>query len=288
MKRSSIAKECVCCSSNDLESSPAIMMPFISHRVFNWRPVEIDESWGLRTIPKGMAYSICNSFICKNCHHLFMDYRFDDEQMANLYNDYRQGEYVRIRDHYEPGYKEKNDLLHGGVNYVSKIESFLEDCVKPEPSLLDWGGDTGKNTPFQSQAKVFHIYEISDIESYEESAQFVSKEQTQKNHYDLIVCSNVLEHTPYPADLLEDIKKAMNKDTTLYIEVPYEDLVRTSDDLANLHKKKKHWHEHINFYNPESMRQLLISNGFEIVKENQLPITGETSDYILQVACRPK
>ena len=51
-----IAQQCPCCFSEDLSSSPAILMPFISHRAFNWRPVVIDETWGLNSIKKGNAY----------------------------------------------------------------------------------------------------------------------------------------------------------------------------------------------------------------------------------------
>ena len=52
-----IASICVCCGGDRLSRSPAILMPFIAARIFDWYPVEIDEGWGLNTIQKGTAYS---------------------------------------------------------------------------------------------------------------------------------------------------------------------------------------------------------------------------------------
>lgn len=64
----------------------AILMPFISHRVFNWRPVIIDDSWGLNTIPKGTLYSICNTLCCGDCGLIFLDLRFSDSEMTKAKN----------------------------------------------------------------------------------------------------------------------------------------------------------------------------------------------------------
>ena len=114
-----ISQNCICCGSEDLLNSPAILMPFVSHRVFNWRPIVIDETWGLNTISNGKAYSICNTLCCVNCGLIYLDYRFSDSEMSNLYKNYRDEEYVNLRDYYEPGYKERNKLILNGNNYIS-------------------------------------------------------------------------------------------------------------------------------------------------------------------------
>jgi hypothetical protein len=51
-----IASTCVCCGISRLSGSPAILMPFVAARVFDWYPVVIDESWGLKTIQSGHVY----------------------------------------------------------------------------------------------------------------------------------------------------------------------------------------------------------------------------------------
>ena len=48
-----IAQSCVTCGNKDLITSPAVLMPFISHRVFNWKPQKINRHWKLNSINEG-------------------------------------------------------------------------------------------------------------------------------------------------------------------------------------------------------------------------------------------
>jgi predicted Zn-ribbon and HTH transcriptional regulator len=93
-----ISDKCPCCNSKKIISYPAILMPFISHRVFNWMPSKIDTTWKLKTIKKGNAYSLSNTQSCKQCGMLFLDIRFNDEQMSKLYNGYRDKKYAQLRE----------------------------------------------------------------------------------------------------------------------------------------------------------------------------------------------
>ena len=244
-RRERIATECVCCGCRKLSKSPAILMPFVAHRVFDWRPVEIDLSWGLRTVIDGHAYSICNSLCCDDCGLLFLDIRFSEAELVSLYNNYRDQEYTNLRDFYEPGYKDRNTSLCSGIDYIPEIEDSLSPLLPSPVRLLDWGGDTGKNTPFKKSGALIHIYDISN-QPVVSGAESVDKTTALETEYDLIVCSNVLEHVPYPSDLLLDIKTVMRGHTVLYLEVPYENVIRTSLDYAGALINKRHWHEHIN------------------------------------------
>jgi len=281
-----IASSCVCCGSRALKKSPAVLMPFVAHRAFGWEPVEITDDWGLKTIKNGMAYSICNSVQCGNCGHLFLDIRFNESEMKSLYDAYREKEYTELREKYEPGYQERNDRLNSGINYIPDIEQFLSPHLKFPISILDWGGDTGRNTPFKTSNKLLHIYDISNKPVVINGAVKISK-VTASTRYDLIICSNVCEHIPYPIDIISDIKKSMGIDTVLYIEVPLEDIVRTNDAKTALHQQKKHWHEHINFFTDKSIKALLAQCGLSIIDLKVLEATaGGNSSYLYQVACK--
>jgi 2-polyprenyl-3-methyl-5-hydroxy-6-metoxy-1,4-benzoquinol methylase len=287
-----VADACICCDNTAIGSSPAILMPFLAHRIFNWRPFEITadldlERYGIKT---GMAYQVCNSLFCLECYHLFLDIRFNDDEMSHLYSDYREDEYVALRDHYEPGYKIKNEQLNSGYNYVTKIDEFLCQYLDTASgiNILDWGGDTGKNTPLQNQCHALHIYDISE-RPLQGKAKSVTKKEMYTVSYDLIVCSNVLEHVPFPRDILGEIKVFMNADSILYIELPYENLIRKADemgDLKSIYKAKQHWHEHINFFNKNSIEKMLTTSGYKIIELRKLNISGETADYVFQVACK--
>ncbi len=286
LRRERIATQCVCCGSQNLKASPAVLMPFVAHRTFGWEPAIIDESWGLVTIKNGNAYSICKSLYCSNCGFLFLDIRFSDSELSNLYCDYRCEKYNQLRELYEPGYIERNDNLNAGIDYIKDIEDFLNPYLTFPLTILDWGGDTGKNTPFKNKNDSFDIYDISNKDVIA-GARIVSKNLAQSKKYKLIVCSNVLEHVPYPSELLSDIKKTMNAESLLYIEVPLETLVL--NNTSNLHLLKKHWHEHINFYSEQSLRLLLQNSGLEVLDLKRLKamVAGKPS-YLFQLACRLK
>jgi hypothetical protein len=286
LERERIAAQCVCCGSRRLNSAPALLMPFIADRAFGWEPVVIDDSWGLKTIRNGTAYSICRSLSCDDCGFLFLDIRFSASELENLYRDYRGEAYTRLREHYEPGYTLRNETLNAGADYIDAVEAFLRPHLAGPIVVLDWGGDTGKNTPFRGEAKTVDVFDISSKATLPGVAS-VDKVEALSKHYSLVVCSNVLEHVPYPSDLLFEIQEAMDEDTILYIEVPFETLIRTNPDMQDLPKKKKYWHEHINFYSRQSLRRLLNNVGFEIVAAETLEVkTGNGAAFFFQLACK--
>tara|TARA_Y100000996_G_scaffold285715_1_gene225518 strand:+ start:399 stop:641 length:243 start_codon:yes stop_codon:yes gene_type:complete len=75
----------------------------------------------------------------------------------------------------------------------------------------------------------------------------------------------------------------MDYKTILYIELPFENIVREAEDISMLYKQKKHWHEHINFFNESSILEVINSLEMKLLKLNYLEIQGETSDQIFQV-----
>lgn len=281
-----VATTCVCCGSSNLFISPAILMPFVAARTFGWYPIEITEEWGLKTIQKGMAYSICNSLNCKDCGHLFLDIRFSDSEMSNLYKDYRGLDYVHLRQLFEPGYAERNVDLNHGVSFLSEVESFLTPCLSFPLTVLDWGGDTGINTPFRQVAEQVDIYDISD-KPVIAGVRRVSLEGAKNKKYKLIICSQVLEHVPFPADIINAMKLSMDNESLLYIELPCEGLIRESSEKENLAIKKKHWHEHINFYTKNSLHALLENCGLTLIKivVAKVPM-GNDFVYIYQIAAK--
>ena len=153
-------------------------------------------------------------------------------------------------------------------------------------TILDWGGDTGKNTPFKNNCETLDIYEISN-KNVVIGARIVSESEAYSKKYKLVVCSNVLEHVPYPIDLLHQIKKTMNNESVLYIEVPLEDIVLKHK--KDLHLIKKHWHEHINFYSEKSLLLLTKNVGLTVIDLKKIEVTaGGKSSLIFQVACKLK
>jgi hypothetical protein len=285
LKLERIANSCVCCNSRNINASPAVLMPFISHRVFNWIPTKIRANWNLQTLKKGTCYSICNSLLCKSCGLIFLDIRFTDDELNKLYNNYRGKEYSQLREKYEKGYLKRNYLLNVEISYKNLVEKFLEPLINFPINILDWGGADGKNSPFNEVRKKLDVFDISNKQVIK-SAKSVTKLQALKNSYNLIVCSNVLEHIPYPSDLLVEIKKFMKKRTILYIEVPYENIMKKYKKNNALYKKR-HWHEHINFFSEKSLRKLIKLNKFELIKLKAISTKiAQKKVNLFQIACR--
>lgn len=285
-----LSLSCPCCKSTNLKKSYAIFMPFIAKMAFGYDLEEIDDSWNLHSIENGKLYFPNKSVQCQNCGHLFSDLRFDFSETKNLYSNYRESRYVEIRDFFEPGYKEKQIKLDEVIGYKKDIENFLS-CVIERPLVLDWGGDDGKNTPFLNTAKSIHIYEFSDKKLLN-NCKKVELDEVYKNNYDLVVCSNVLEHVSEPIDLLKQITKCMNNNTVLYIEVPYENIMQKNEGSLDLYNLKKHWHEHINFYSEQSLRLLTNLCGLEVIKYQKFSYHNAT-DYahfenFYMLACKLK
>jgi len=259
-------------------------MPFVAHRVFNWAPAVIDESWGLQTIPAGNACSICNSLYCLECGLLFLDIRFDADELGRLYFKYRGEEYTELRDKYEPGYRIRNSQLQSRIGYLDQVESFIRKFVPTPSSLLDWGGGSGVNTPFTEGGCEVFIYDISSVEVVTGLSVLCEARLTDRQ-YDVIHCTNVLEHVSYPLDLILEIKSVMHLDTLLYIQLPFERL--QYEGQHEVHTLKRHWHEHINFFSEKSIMKMLERAELEVLELRILRIgTADRYTPIFQVACR--
>ena len=273
MSRERIAKRCICCGGDSIMKSPAVLMPFLAKRVFDHEPVMILPEWGMRDLKPGMAYSVCNSLQCMNCRVLFLDIRFSDAEMASLYANYRDEEYIRLRDFFEPGYRERNGKLFSvRHSYIVEIEQFIAPFVPSNPTVLDWGGDTGLNTPMMGQARLVHIYDISN-KPVVSGALTVDLTAVHDTAYDLIICSQVLEHVPYPKEILAEIVSIMGCGTRFYLEVPQEELMRTHRPKENLSVTKHHWHEHINFFTEQSLLELARQSGLRLLDMKSITIT---------------
>jgi hypothetical protein len=260
-----IATHCPCCDGADLTRSPAVLMPFIAFRTFGWTPVEITPEWGMRSLRAGMAYPLCNSMQCQACGLLFLDIRFSDEEMARLYADYRGEAYTEQRERFEPGYAALNAAIQVHTPDTSDAERFLAPHVKPAPRVLDWGGDSGENTPFRATASQVDVYDLSDVPLVS-GVRRVTRDAIAPASYDLVVLSHVLEHVPEPEAVVRPAATALQASGALYVEVPYEPVIAAAPRSRDLAPLKRHWHEHVNFYTEDSLRALLGRCGLEVLE----------------------
>lgn len=269
-----IAMACICCGADIKDKHPAVLMPFVAKRALDWELCEITAEWGLRDLHPGHAYALGNTLHCHICGMVFLDMRFDDAEMARLYHGYRGEAYTALREHYEPGYRTRNERLVAGDGHIGQVEQLLRPWLPAQPAILDWGGDTGLNTPLRHQARLHHVFDISGQPAID-GAQSVSLAVLAQHRYDLIVLSNVLEHVPQPETVLAQIVPHLH-DGLLYVEVPFEPLMRQAhaEPEVQVWSRKRHWHEHINFFSVKAMTRLLARCGLGVVKESLIELEG--------------
>ncbi len=233
-----------------------------------------------------MAYSVCNTLKCNHCGLIFLDVRFDDSEMSALYTGYRDAEYTALRVRFEPDYQMRNDDLLGGYAYIPHVEEFLRARIGDVESVLDWGGDTGVNTPFRHQAAVHHVYDISG-KPVIAGVQSVEVAEAMASEYDLVVLSQVLEHVPFPREVVADVAAALGPNAVLWVEVPHEAVIREAVDPENAYLDKRHWHEHVNFFTDDSLVRLLESAGLEVMERTTFTVTvsGKSAD-VMGAICR--
>jgi hypothetical protein len=258
-----LATACPCCASTKLTSYPAILAPFIAHRVFG-RDCEVQ----------------CGTLACNDCGLIFQAYRYVGTEMLRLYMDYRSTEYVATRARYEEHYPEVDKWLEGIVPYMPEIEAILTPHLTFPVSVLDWGGDDGHNAPFADKRSLLHVYDIGN-KSVIEGATAIAFPTARR--YDLVVCANLLEHVPYPTDTLQDIKGSMDSHSILYIEVPYETArYHIKDFLAD-----GIWHEHINYFSRQSIIKMLAMCGIKILEIREVVANlGRYTTIQFLMACK--
>ena len=206
---------------------------------------------------------------------LFTDIRFNAAEMRALYDDYRGNAYVDLRERFEPGYRERNERLLAGVTHMPLVESFLKPLLNFPVTLLDWGGDIGVNTPFKIQAERMDIFDIHSKPPLPGINRVKAGEI--RDDYTLIVCAHVLEHLPYPVNTLREIAGHMRPDTILYVETPFEEVIRNGEP------EKTRWHEHINFFTIQSLGFLLARAGLRLEKWQARALDDGT--HVFMLAC---
>ena len=260
---------CPVCLSRNLEYQPVLIAPFVAFRIFGWAPTNF--KWDEKDTDTFIALPICKSMRClePDCGFYFSDIRYDDVEMGRLYTGYREEEYVAQRVTFEPNYAELNEELeHETVPYYGVMEEFiLKSCPSRPKRVLDWGGGNGINTPIRDAE--IHILDICTKPLH--YGVLVSEPDPP---YDLVVCSNTLEHVSYPRQFLRQIKSVMDKDTLLYLEVPIEN------------QNFKAWHEHINKFTEKSTRKVLELAKLDIVDINLFPPPKHGYEGLLGVMCK--
>ncbi len=241
---------------------------------------------------------------CTVCSFRFFDVRLEDTEVERLYSGYRGESYFRERHRWEFWYSKKvNDGIGGDWEEIAERVAALDRFLSPHvdksaiESVLDYGGDRGQFIPQSLGARKF-VYELSDAVPEEGVKRIGSEQELSAMKFDLILALGVLEHCSDPENVLRKLRTYLSPRSLLCIGVPYERYGVDSAGKSELYHKYLEallhlppalvavdfystvgrvrlnripplglikCHEHLNFFEQNSMKALLERTGFEVL-----------------------
>jgi hypothetical protein len=301
---------CPCCGSKNLTLLPALVAPFLT-------------SYAVSSPPDR-----CSLALCAECSFRFFDSRLTEDEVTKLYSGYRGEEYFQHRHKTEPWYSRKvNDGIARDPEEIEARNSALENFLQPHMngseinSVLDYGGDQGQFIPATLGKEKF-VFELSDAQPVEGVMRIASEAGLDRRRFDLTMLLGVLEHCSDPLSVLLKVRAlAYGPDSHILIGVPYEwyslhgvgadgfyrwyidillkcaPLLKLVDFYSTVFRVRSYLipplgilkcHEHLNFFNEQSMAALLRRAGMDLVASSiTQTCTYPARTFSLSVLAKP-
>jgi len=206
--------------------------------------------------------------VCKDCYHLQLTHTIDPSIIYKNYL-YITGTNNTI--------KEYSDWFAGYVvESIDRQTSNILDIGCNDGTQLDYFKSRGYNTFGVDPAE--NIHPISSAK-HDVICDFFGPSIIEKIKYnfDAIIAQNVMAHNPNPYSFLTTCKKLMSDDTLLFIQTSQADMI-LNNEFDTI------YHEHINFFNINSMNRLAIRAGLNLIDVFKTPIHG--SSYVFVLSCK--
>jgi len=203
--------------------------------------------------------------LCHDCFHLQLSHTVDPEIIYKNYL-YATGTNQTIQD------------------YCKWFADFCLDSCTSSKTVLDIGCNDGTQLDY-FKARGVDTFGIDPAENLHD--------RSNKNHsvvcdffgpaavpklnkvkYDIIVAQNVCAHNPDPYTFVRTCAELMTDETVLFIQTSQADMV--------LHNEfDTIYHEHVNFFNANSMQKLAQRAGLSLVDVVKTPIHGNSYLFVL-------
>ena len=178
-----------------------------------------------------------------------------------------------LMDNYNNYYHDKSETAWRELCASRKADNIINCCKGASFSrVLEIGAGEGailQNLSNKKFAKELYALEISrsGVESIKNRNISEMKDvlifdgystNFPDDFFDLVILSHVIEHVEHPRLLLYEANRISQH---VFVEVPLEDNLSTKENFV-FNKVG-----HLNYYNPTTIRFLLQSSGFDVVKE---------------------
>lgn len=216
----------------------------------------------------GLNYSLVK---CDSCHHVLAHPLPTPAQIKTFYEsqsfwaDYGVDSTFKNDDWLRRLTKRSNlwERYHRAKRQLEHVLKVQQLAI--EANIIDIGAG---NSPFLYLCQKRGLKNLFALEPSKDVCDLLEKDsiitypmlleefvkRTDLPKFDLIVISHTLEHVLAPGTMLQEIQSLLKPDGILYLDVPFMD-----------HLRPYHQGLHFHFFNVDSIRELLVENGFEPV-----------------------
>jgi SAM-dependent methyltransferase len=205
---------------------------------------------------------------CADCFHLQLTHVVDP---AVIYKDYSyvsgtSQTYLDYMFWFAKWTREYANIQFGSVLDIGCNDGSQLDYFE-KLGFLTYGVDPAENIHATSTAKghrvVCGFWDKQSIENLD------------NKQFDIVVAQNSFAHNPNPLAYLKLLQPLMKPNGVFFVQTSQADMVRNGEfDTI--------YHEHVNFYNVNSMNRLCQRAGWELVDVIKTPIHGTSYIFVLK------
>lgn len=190
-------------------------------------------------------------YLCKNCNNLF----------NNAFKDYKL---------YGIKYDNSQNNSDSFIKYMNNVIEFVKaNTILDGKQILEIGCGQGDFLKLLSKDIACECFgfdpsfkqnsqEFKNIKFFKE---FFDKNAIERfeEKFDLIIMRHIIEHIQYPGEMLDFLQESLEEKGKIYIEIPDLDYIVENNSFFDI------IYEHCNYYNAESISNLLKKHNFEII-----------------------
>ncbi|AUS95095.1 hypothetical protein CDQ84_03685 [Clostridium thermosuccinogenes] len=178
-------------------------------------------------------------------------------------------------------YNFSGNTMNSYKNHLEKIAGLIVDewniknkhvfeVGASDGALLKYIADKGNNKvagvePSKKLCDYAHSLGI-DLKNDYFNGDYIRRNPEEK--YDCVVVRHVMEHIDDLNDIADSLRKILNEDGLLVVEVPDVEAILTNNLYSNI------FHEHLNYFSQVSINRLFARYGFKSVYETKVNIHG--------------
>ncbi len=194
---------------------------------------------------------------CPDCSLRFLDPMPSEDCLAEFYASHENfNHYAKVAER----------KLKSGAAKIKRLMKYA-----PSGSFIDIGCSTGANVEAARRLG----FSSSGIDLCRESIEFAQKNfpgcdfkvgslEAVDAEFDLVFCTEVLEHVTKPHEFIESIARIMKPGAVLYMTTPDAGHFRVPRDFARW--KHVHAPDHLAYYQLSTVKRLLGEHGIELIK----------------------